>query len=172
MSEDEHVCDACGRRRATVHLTDLVDGRAVERHLCKQCYEETEGASLPPAEVLAQFLSAVAPELKEMSGRQCPVCGINYLEFRKSPRLRLGCPQDYEVFGAALEQIIDSVQGATSHCGKVPPGMGSESAQRHRILSLQKRQQKAVEREDYELAAELRDRIRQLKRHGSDQPQQ
>ena len=47
MSEDEHVCDACGRRRATVHLTDLVDGRAVERHLCKQCYEETEGASLP-----------------------------------------------------------------------------------------------------------------------------
>jgi protein arginine kinase activator len=165
---DEYVCDECGRRRATVHLTDVVDGRAVQRHLCARCYMDKEGGvTVPPGVVLAQLLSAMVPELKEMGAPQCPACGTNYLEFRQS--LRLGCPNDYEVFDTALEQLVTRMHGSAAHCGKVSPVVGADEAVRTRIRSLQERQRKAISEEDYELAARLRDRIRELEKHGSAQ---
>ena len=167
MSEHERTCELCGKRRATVHLTELVDGQAVQRHLCRQCYEDKEGVQLPPATVLAQILSVVAPELQEMGARQCPTCGINYLEFRQN--LTFGCPDDYRAFGTALEQLLERIHGSTVHCGKVPPEVGDEPAVQSRVRSLRQRQEKAIREEDYELAAELRDRIRELQENGPEE---
>jgi protein arginine kinase activator len=170
MRENDRTCEACGLRRATVHLTELVDGQAAQRHLCKHCYEEKEGVELPPAAVLAQILSVVAPELEEMGARQCPACSINYLEFRQN--LTLGCPNDYEVFGSALEQLIERIHGATVHCGKVRSEAGAGVAIEGRLRALRQRQEEAVSEENYELAAELRDRIRELQKDGSDEAEQ
>ncbi|HRZ40868.1 MAG TPA: hypothetical protein P5246_07650, partial [Candidatus Omnitrophota bacterium] len=30
-------CDDCGKKKATVHLTELVDGQISELHLCEEC---------------------------------------------------------------------------------------------------------------------------------------
>jgi len=163
------MCEECGKRPATVHLTDFVEGQAVLRHLCEQCYAEKEGGVvLPPSAVLAQLVAAVAPELREMATQQCPACGIRYLEFRES--MRLGCPNDYEAFQKALEPLLESIHGATQHAGKVPPQADDAAATQGRIRSLQRRQEKAVAAEDYELAAELRDRIKELE-NGPDEPE-
>jgi len=169
VDEQERLCEACGRRRATVHLTDFVEGQPIERHLCRHCFEAREGVELPPAVMLAHILSAVAPELREMSARQCPDCGISYLEFRQN--LQLGCPRDYKVFDKALDQLIERFHGASAHCGKAPPGEDGASAVDRRIRSLQHRQREAIAEEDYELAAHLRDRIRTLQGNGPEEPE-
>ncbi len=169
MSDDDQImCDECGVRRATWHLTEVVEGRAVQQHLCEQCYLEKEG---PPKaeEQFAQLLSAVVPELKEMALRECPSCGLNYLEFRQS--MKLGCPHDYEAFEKPLEQLLERIHGATRHTGKVPASAGEEEAVRGRLRGLRKQLQSAVDEEEYERAAELRDRIREIEEHGLDAPE-
>jgi protein arginine kinase activator len=167
VENEEIICGECGRNRATVHLTDFVDGKPVERHLCEKCYAEREGGTVPRS-IFSQLLAAVAPTLAEMGARQCPACGISYLEFRHG--FKLGCQNDYEVFEQPLEQLLEQIHGATRHCGKVPPGSGGNEAIRSRIRLLRRRQERAVADEKYELAAQLRDRIKELQKHGLDEP--
>ncbi len=163
MSEDEqgYMCEECGEERATVHLTEFVDGKPVQHHYCKDCYNNREGAALMgPAAMFAHILAAVAPELKELSMKQCPECGTSYLEFRQEGLL--GCPRDYEVFEEGLTDLLQQIHPGTRHCGKVPPQAGERARIRSDICSLRRRQESAVAEEQYELAARLRDKIEEL----------
>lgn len=171
MSEHEGIkCDSCGKRKATVHLTEIVDGTPTKKHLCEECYGEQEDLpELSPSHVFTQLIEAVAPELKELSSKTCPECGTNYLEFRQT--MKLGCPHDYEVFDKALEQLLERIHGAVEHVGKVPGSMTGargwqDDAVSGRLEILQRKMEKAVEKEDYEKAAKLRDQIRHIKEHG------
>ncbi len=168
MSDEEPICEKCGEHPATWHLTEFVDGRPVQHHYCEKCYADKEGASaiLTPQLAFAQLLAALAPELKQMAERHCPLCGISYLEFRQNTRL--GCPQDYEVFGSSLEELIQHIHGATEHCGKAPPQATGRATIRGRIHALQKEQQEAIAAQQYELAAELRDRIQELQEQANE----
>ena len=173
MSEEhEMMCDECGKRRATVHLTEIVDGKAVQKNLCDECYGHQEDLpELSPSHVFAQLIEAVAPELKELSSKTCPECGTNYLEFRQT--MKLGCPHDYEVFDKALEQLLERIHGSVEHVGKVPKNLASAKGWKKDAVSgqlemLERKMQKAVEKEEYEKAAELRDQIQQIKEHGSE----
>lgn len=171
--ESQPRCEQCGQRRATVHLTEFIDGEPVQRHLCEECYAEKEGHSLmTPTAIFAHILAAVAPELKELSTKRCPSCHTSYLEFRQKGLL--GCPKDYEVFDKALSQLVEHVHGATKHCGKVPPQAGEQEVIRSRLRSLRRKQERAVSEEDYELAAELRDQIEQMEARadGTDGPEE
>jgi protein arginine kinase activator len=167
---EEIMCEECGKNRATVHLTDVVDGRAIPHHFCDECYATKQAPrDRGPAAFLSQILAALAPELKELGARQCPTCGINYLEFRQS--MRLGCATDYQVFEKPLERLLERIHGNTHHCGKVPCGSGNEAADRSRLRSLHKRMEQAASEENYELAAELRDHIKELEENGPEEPQ-
>jgi protein arginine kinase activator len=159
------MCEECRKERATWHITTIVDGRSVEQHLCEECYLKKEG---PPA--FASLVAAVVPELKEMALRQCPSCGLDYLEFRQN--MRLGCPRDYEAFDKPLEQLLERIHGAARHNGKAPPTAGKEGAIRSRVRSLRRQQKKAIAEENYERAADLRDRIRELEKHGPVVPEE
>lgn len=91
----------------------------------------------------------------------CPACGITFDQFRKETLL--GCPSDYEVFKAPLLKIIEKAQaGSISHCGKVPARSPSENKRYVKVLNLRKELQLAINEENYERAAEIRDRIEHL----------
>src|SRR5207245_6688672 len=92
--------------------------------------------------------------------RQCPVCGIKFVEFRNSGRL--GCPHDYQEFLEELTPLLENIHGEVKHCGKVPRRQPQNKQAQNELLQLRKQLQQAVTREAYEEAAQLRDRIRQL----------
>ncbi|MCD6415401.1 MAG: UvrB/UvrC motif-containing protein [Planctomycetes bacterium] len=170
MDDDENkiICQICGKRQATVHLTEFVEGEPVQTHFCEACYSETEGLPpLTPAAVFSHILSAVAPELKKLTGRRCPHCGMDYLTFRQQGLL--GCPNDYELFKDALSQLLEQIHASTEHCGKVPPQAGRQAALHSRARSLRRQMEKAVLTENYELAAQLRDEIQGIE-SGQDEP--
>jgi protein arginine kinase activator len=160
MDEDEIRCTACGEHPAKWLITDIVDGKPHQHNLCDECYREREGGAASPEAAFARLLAAIVPELQDLGTRECPACGIDYLEFRQS--MKLGCPRDYEVFDKALEPILEKIQGAAHHCGKTAPGLGPAAAVRGRLRSLRRQQKRAIADENYELAAELRDRMRKL----------
>ena len=155
-------CDICGRE-AKVHLTEIIDGQKLEKHLCEEC-AASEGATvkahLPISEILEELVlqSAAGKELGEL---KCDVCGMSFLEFRQGGLL--GCPNDYKAFESVLVRLLERAQeGGSYHVGKIPPGATEPERQQAELLRLQGQLKEAVTHEQYERAAELRDRIKEL----------
>ena len=161
-------CENCKKTAATIHLTEIVEGKRHEMHLCELCAQK-EGlaakAQMPLSELLNNLLAGEAePELlKDASAEkmQCPNCGITMKQFLKNSSL--GCPYDYELFGKFLQPIIEkSHAGKTTHCGKIPSKAPGETKKQSELSALRRELQAAVREENYEAAAKLRDRINQL----------
>jgi protein arginine kinase activator len=154
-------CQACSNP-ATVHLTEIVDGKKQEVHLCQSCAEQQhlikqQELNLPAIlqTLIGQHVGQLTDELARLT---CPSCGIKYMEFRAAGRL--GCPHDYEVFRVGLEPMLERIQKGTRHVGKVPRRRPSAASQAE-LLELRQQLCAAVEAEAYERAAHLRDLIRQ-----------
>ncbi len=162
-------CEKCNKP-ATQHLTEVRGGKVIEKHLCEQCYAAAEGFSVNPKshtpinELLTSFVLAHSGQTSTKEATAgCPQCGISWAEFRQSGLL--GCEHDYALFDKDLTPLLQRAhEGATHHLGKVPTRRGGSSVPMKRqvdLTRLRKELQRAVEAEDYERAAKLRDQIRQ-----------
>jgi len=158
------LCQDCQKREATMHLTDIKDSKKTEQHLCKQCAQKRQKdlafPSILSAIVQGGGAAAAKPE-SEAVPAFCPDCGLAYSEFKAKGRL--GCPGCYDAFATVLVPLLEKVHGAAAHTGKAPERMEQVIASRREIEDLETRLAQAVEAEDYEAAARLRDEIRQLK---------
>jgi len=158
-------CESCGKKPATVHMTEIAGKKKEERHLCDECAQSLGGSSIPklltPADILSSLLKQVAPELEEMQKTVCPVCGLSYLEFRSGGRL--GCANDYVAFKKGLTPLLERIHGGSQHVGKMPSQVAEPvAAKASEMTQLRKELDKAVAHEEFEKAAELRDRIKAL----------
>ena len=164
-------CDNCNKT-ATVHLTEIKSGKKIEKHLCEQCAAQNEGlpvkSHMPINELLTNFVMAHSGLQKE-AGLACEHCGITWAEFRQHGLL--GCEHDYELFEKDLTPLLHRAhEGNTHHVGKVPTRAGATAALPRKrksadITKLKKELQRAIENEDYERAAQLRDAIKEAE-HG------
>ncbi|MDA1161250.1 MAG: UvrB/UvrC motif-containing protein [Planctomycetota bacterium] len=112
------------------------------------------------------------PEVSGMDDRVCPNCGITFREFRSQGRL--GCPHDYVAFETDLIPLIENIHGETQHCGKLPRRAPDSSRRQHQLIRLRSELKLAVEEEDYETAARLRDEIQEVETQlkGSNKPEE
>ena len=155
-------CDKCGKP-ATVHLTEIADGEKIEKHLCEDC-AATEGitvkANLPISQLLEDFILQSHGQ-QETAELKCDVCGLTFAGFREHGVL--GCPNDYDAFEPALRPMLERAQGgATEHLGKVPRRAGTSQKKQNALLRLRAQLKSAIGDEKYELAAQLRDQIKEL----------
>ena len=155
-------CDKCGKA-ATIHLTEIIDGEKIEKHFCQNC-ASTDGitikAEVPIGQLLEDFVLQTGG-LDEGPERVCDVCGIKFSEFRETGLL--GCPNDYDVFEEGLVEILERAQeGAVQHIGKVPHGADDVQKRQTAILRLRSELKAAINGEDYERAASLRDPIKEI----------
>jgi len=151
-------CQKC-TKAATLHITEITGEDSFEElHLCEECahkylYEpQKAGAKLGPVPQGDEGEEVGTPN------RECPVCGIKFVEFRNSGRL--GCPHDYEVFHDELVQLLENIHGETRHSGKVPRRLPQNKQMQSELVQLRKQLLQAVNKEAYEEAARIRDRIR------------
>ena len=154
-------CQKC-TKAATLHITEvLAEDQFEELHLCEECahkylYEQ-------PQQKGASKQGAAAAEEGDEAGllnRECPACGIKFVEFRNTGRL--GCPNDYQEFREELMPLLENIHGETRHVGKSPRRLPQSKQTQSELIQLRKQLLQAVNKEAYEDAARLRDRIRQL----------
>ncbi|MGH7499768.1 MAG: UvrB/UvrC motif-containing protein [Gemmatimonadales bacterium] len=159
-------CDQCHDREAVIHLTQIVNEQVTTLHLCEKCAAE-KGVESPGAVAktpLGTFLAAMGKGLPETapapkSSDTCSRCGGSLQDFRESGRL--GCPECWRTFEAPLRDLLRRLHGSTHHLGEryaetvLPP-----SGDRMRAAELKEQLRLAVETENFELAAELRDQLR------------
>jgi protein arginine kinase activator len=159
----------------------MIDGRAVDFYFCPEhagefspLQKKHQAAQMNLAELLAGLLKSEQgqkPETEaEESELRCPKCGQTYRQYRKT--MLLGCSQCYRAFEKQLAQDLRKYHGTVRHRGKqqVASSSGDASVE-EKLEALRKRLSLAVGDEDFELAAQLRDQIRQLTTAAKKQPQ-
>ena len=153
-------CQKCPKA-ATLHITEVLNEEQFEElHLCEECANKY---LYQPNKTNGQKGAAAGEESEELSAlnqRECPNCGIKFVEFRNSGRL--GCPHDYQEFRDELVPLLENIHGEIRHAGKTPRRLPQTKQAQTELIQLRKQLQQAVTREAYEEAAQLRDRIRQL----------
>lgn len=163
-------CERCKKNTATIHLTEIIDGDRTEMHLCEYCASEQGiivNSQIPINELLSSLLAS-QPYDEETGGIEekqlvCPRCGFTLEQFRKEAVL--GCPDDYEVFEKALSPLIKKAHdGHSVHCGKIPSKVPKDTKKRFRLSNLRQQLEAAVQSENYEQAAELRDKINKIEK--------
>ena len=159
-------CDQCREREAVIHLTQIVNEQVTTLHLCERCAAE-KGVDSPGAVAktpLGSFLAAMGKELPEQSPAPrstdtCATCGGSLQDFRESGRL--GCPDCYRSFEVPLRDLLRRLHGSTHHLGERYAERGEATTDgRAHAAELREQLRVAVESENFELAAELRDRLR------------
>jgi protein arginine kinase activator len=159
------VCQICNKNPATVHFTEIQDNRSSELHVCQTCAQE-KGLAPPSglqkfsfSQLLAGMVDEMATGEEEKVGPvQCPRCGLHYTSFKETGRL--GCPACYATFQAKLRPLLRRIHGSTRHTGKHPATESESVARTRQVQRLQDELQRAIDKEDFERAAELRDLIR------------
>lgn len=165
-------CQKCNKT-ATFHITELTNTQPVERHLCEEHareYLSDSSENVEPIGNLAVILAKSSPkpvsindaaeELKELDHQTCPVCGMNFSEFRQIGRF--GCPNDYDFFSKQLEVLILNIHGETEHIGKVPQQTKKGAKRKTLLIKLRRDLEESIQYEDYERAAILRDKIKEV----------
>jgi protein arginine kinase activator len=156
------LCQKCNKEIATVHYTEIRGDEMIEKHLCEQCARE-KGLSNPLKEMkftIKDFLEGMLDTETVDDTPSCSVCGLTYSQFKEMGRL--GCAECYNTFVGSLRPLFRRIHGASHHVGKSPRGNESRANHVHRIRLLKQQLKDAVAGEDFETAAELRDKIKHL----------
>ena len=155
------ICEKCKKREAAVHYTQNVNGIVTKTHLCPECAKEA-GLSLGEEQLFSPLLSLFGTRTRESEGIRCPLCHSTREEIRRSGKF--GCSACYDTFGSSLDLtpfIGKGYGGAPLGAGTKTEAKNTKETKEETPVEQWKRELKeAVEREDYEKAARLRDKIR------------
>ena len=164
------LCESCHQNEATVHLTQIVDGKAEKHHLCETCAAQKGldvhvgpldlGGMVANLKEQLEHLQADLAPARPAGVAACPACGMTRTEILKKGRL--GCDRCYDVFAAEMLPVIVSLQHGDQHLGKVPRRASVRLRNSVELARLRRELEQAVAGEDYERAARLRDQIKAL----------
>ena len=159
------VCDNCHERDAVVNLTTIENNAVRQLHLCEQCAAErgVETTVATPKHPLGEFLQAVQQQSGQGSGDtgKCGFCGLTMKDFRATGRM--GCARCYSTFEPSMRELLRRVHGNPRHIGQPYRAPKDEVLEKSSVLGeLREKLRRAIDQEQFEVAAQLRDRIRVL----------
>ena len=164
------LCQDCKKREAEVHLTQIINNQKISLSLCGECaakrgfHSPLDNVPFPLAEILSGLASNL-PDVKNNEPREklvCPNCKLTFEEFTRQGRF--GCGGCYKAFRHRLEQIMRKIHGASLHRGRNPQMDTSSQAlpiKEEERLEMELR--KAITEEEFERAAEIRDKLKSIK---------
>lgn len=164
------LCDKCKKNIATVHVEEIVNNVKSQYNLCAECAQGyNNDASFDS--FFKNFLEAMFSFQAEPSSQspsfntdtKCMTCGLTYSDFKQTSRF--GCADCYGSFRPQIDIVLKNIQGSNRHEGKYPNKNSSELIFMKQLGSLKASLAKAIEDEEYEQAAMLRDKIKELQAH-------
>ena len=167
-------CEKCKIKKATVFYADSSGGR---HSLCAVCASELgrlgqydpqgkevqSDAPFTPKPLLTSLSSPVLDlevycDTEAAHASVCQACATPISSVVSSGKV--GCPMCYSEFGGALYPLSHSIDGANG--ARMPSAYRASVDRTRSIAELKTKLRIAVESESFELAAELRDKIKML----------
>lgn len=163
------LCQECRKNEATIHIVKNSYGRQVELNLCEACARKKEELhfTFEPQLSLHKLLTSMLNQgliegtrPKTEEGQQCAGCGLTLAQFSQVGRL--GCSQCFETFAGNIKPLLRRIHAGTRHTGKVPLKIASRVSTIREIDRLKEDLKARVQQEEFEEAAQIRDKIRSL----------
>ena len=165
-------CQKCGKNQATTHIKTVKNGEYTQYELCSHCAKEMGYTNIFSdmenefAGFLGSFFGNALPARSQAT--RCESCGSTYNEIAKTGQV--GCANCYEIFFEQLMPSIRRMHGNTSHSGKIPHSIEytqvedvtEEVSVKSEIEVLKDQLQVAIKEQNFEKAAELRDKIKEM----------
>lgn len=145
------LCEKCGKNPATVMYTQIINGHKESINICSECASKES-----IFDNFGSLLSFAQPSVQRTA--LCPVCKTTLSQFTRSGRV--GCGECYNTFRAQAKEILRKIHGTTVHIKDEEPVCEKEKSEEE---ILREELGKAIEAEDFEQAAVLRDKIRLIK---------
>ena len=148
------LCEECMKSESEILITAVVDSKTITRRLCRDCARKYRNGSTRGvfSAVTASFTFA-----EESQQKVCPECGTPFSSFTKSGIL--GCPECYNIFQNEIISVLSKIAGKSEHAGSAPAYSKEQLNRQDELLGLNRKMKEAIDAEDYETAALLRDRI-------------
>lgn len=160
------LCNECGKNEANVHMTQIINGKKTESHLCEECAKKNQAfnqafnSNFSMENMFSAMLNNAYNTTTYIPSKGCTKCGMTFDEFRNTGKF--GCSDCIDTFKPRLKPVIKSIQGYDTHTGKIPKRAGGDYKVQKDIEQLKNQLKQAVENEEYEKAADLRDKIRKM----------
>lgn len=160
------LCQSCEKRQATTHIKTIVNGELKEYNLCPECANKMGYGSFfgnfgfDLDKLFGSFMESVGTG---RSTKRCQCCGSSFEDIAKSGKV--GCASCYDVFYEELLPSIQRIHGRTSHTGKLARSAGTEVRIKNELTQCKYELEQAIKAQEFEKAAELRDRIRELEKN-------
>lgn len=180
------LCDICKQHEATIHIQEIVNNNKKAIHLCSECavkksqndpsfdfggfnlaemlynISESQGG-IPGFSPVSKDESSDETENKDAVDLKCDGCNWTLKALRQTGRV--GCPECYNVFREVIENALENMHRGKLHVGKRPGNKGPDKSSdlMLELMNLQKELDEVIQREEYEKAAKLRDKINKLK---------
>lgn len=178
------LCEKCGKNEATFYYKENVNGQVRSYHLCRDCAMKLQKSgeiqtamTEDPISKMFGLLSGEDPmDMDDLfgkligspqkmqpqeKGKTCPLCGSSFLDLAKTGKV--GCPQCYETFALELTPSIQRIHGRTAHTGQAPAKFREEIEKKQKIAALEAELKEAIQNENYERAAQIRDTVKDLR---------
>ncbi|MBE6825092.1 MAG: hypothetical protein E7513_07090 [Ruminococcaceae bacterium] len=163
------LCQHCKSKEANTHVKSVINGEYQEFMLCSECAKEMGYSNIFSDmhsdfnSILGSFFSNALPERSQTT--RCKVCGSTYHDIAKSGQV--GCANCYDLFIGELMPTIRRIHGNTTHCGKSPDKVDTKTTSlkqdnKSHIDELKAQLKVAIEEQNFEKAAELRDEIKEM----------
>lgn len=173
------LCQKCHKKTASVFISSIINGQETRMYLCNDCakdyplfkfnsqdpfsikdvmekFDISEGDSI---DTKKENLLAIDKDCEEKE-IICPNCYSTYDEYRQTGKV--GCSKCYEVFEKQLKPILRNIYGYEEYIGKSPKKDNSHIYTSKEVRVLKEDLNRAVEQEEYEKAADIRDKIKEL----------
>lgn len=158
------LCSKCKTNTANFFYTQNINGKESSVALCKQCAADSGAGISMVSPLFNSFFGVHSRHRDERSAKKCSLCALTFNDILAMGKV--GCPECYATFKEELDNTIRSIHGTAKHIGQ-KPNMNTETAIIKKELSeeeiLRSELEKAIETENYEEAAKLRDAIKSLK---------
>lgn len=149
------LCDDCKKKSATVDFKEVLPGKVIVLHLCEGCAHKRGlmmDRKMSPFELLQKLLAKRSAKDEQVI---CPICYLSLAEFKRQGRF--GCSHCIEQFRPHIENLIKQIHRSNKHVGRRPRQGVRKSFE---VFKLREELRCALEKEAYEEAALIRDRLK------------
>ncbi len=160
------LCQSCEKRQASTHIKTILNGELKEFNLCSECAAKLGYGSFftnfgfDIDKLFGSFMDVTSPQRK---AKRCQFCGSSFEEIARSGKV--GCAHCYEEFYDELLPSIQRIHGRTNHTGKLARSAGTEVKVKNEIAKCKAELEEAIKTQEFEKAAELRDKIKELEKN-------
>lgn len=171
------LCEKCNKNYATTVIRQNINGVQSEVHLCDECSKMyNEYFENGYSKMFSDFGFGIGSVLGSILGQdflsenllsskdepKCPMCNTTLNEIKNSGNV--GCSNCYETFREQLMPLINRIHGKTVHSGRIPASAEGKVSLKNRLADAEKQLKIAIENQEFEKAAKLRDEINELKK--------